>query len=75
MLPLYCAVAFSVAGLLLTVRAAPIMLGLLKPQSAVTIQTAFDEFFMWGLYLRGAVDVLAFVALVWALSAACADAR
>jgi len=31
---------------------------------------AFDEFFVWGLYLRGAADTLAFIALVWALAAA-----
>lgn len=70
MFPLYCAVGFSVAGLLLTVKAAPIMLGLSESQSAATVETSFDEFFMWGLYLRGSVDILAFVALVWALSAA-----
>jgi len=45
--PLYCAVAFSVVGLLITVKAAPIMLG---------------------LYLRGSVDTLAFLATVWAFS-------
>jgi hypothetical protein len=70
MFPLYCAVAFSVAGLLLTVKAAPIILDLSKSQSAATIQTAFDEFFTWGLNLRGSADMLALVALVWALSAA-----
>jgi hypothetical protein len=76
MFPLYCAVAFSVASLLLTVKAAPIMLGLSEPQSAMAIQTAFDGFFTWGLYLRGSANILAFVALVWALSAPCrADAQ
>lgn len=67
-LPLYCAVAFSVAGLILTAKAAPIMLGLAKAQPTASVQAAFAEFFMWGLYLRGAVDSLAFVALVWALT-------
>jgi hypothetical protein len=70
MFPLYGAAAFSLAGLLLTVKAAPIMLDLSKSQSTATIQTAFDEFFTWGLYLRGSADILALVALVWALSAA-----
>jgi hypothetical protein len=53
-LALYLAVAFSVIGLLLTVTAAH--------------QDAFDAFFLWGLYLRGSVDALAFLASVWALS-------
>jgi hypothetical protein len=32
------------------------------------IAASFNEFFVWGLYLRGAADTLAFVALVWALA-------
>ena len=67
-LPLYFAVAFSVIGLLLTIRAAPIMLGLAASQSPAAVERAFNEFYFWGLYLRGFVDVLAFAALVWALS-------
>jgi hypothetical protein len=67
-LPLYAAVALSAAGLLLTGKAAPIMLSLATPQPASAGQRAFDEFFLWGLYLRGAVDMLAFVASVWALA-------
>lgn len=65
---LYFALALSVTGLLLTGRAAPIILGLAAPQPAAAAQRAFDEFFVWGLYLRGAADTLAFAALVWALS-------
>jgi hypothetical protein len=67
-LPLYFAVAFSVIGLLVTVKAAPIMLGLVASQSPAAVERAFDEFYFWGLYLRGFVDVLAFAALVGALS-------
>jgi hypothetical protein len=67
-LPLYCAATFLIAGLLFTVKAAPIMLSLATPQTAAATQRAFDEFFVWGLYLRGTVDTLAFVALVWALA-------
>src|SRR5262249_661507 len=67
-LPLYLAVAFSVIGLLLTVKAAPIMLGLAASQSPAAVERASGEFYFWGLYLRGTVDVLAFAALVWALS-------
>jgi hypothetical protein len=66
--PLYWALVFSLAGLALTVKAAPIMLGLGKSLPAAAIQTAFDDFFLWGLYLRGLADVLAFAALVWALT-------
>jgi hypothetical protein len=67
LLPLYFAVVFSVIGLLLTIKAAPIMLSLAASQSPAAVQRAFDEFYFWGLYLRGFVDVLAFAALVWAL--------
>ena len=66
--PLYCAAAFSAAGLLLTARAAPIMLGLPALQTQPAVQKAFDQFLLWGLFLRGSADVLCFVALVWALS-------
>jgi hypothetical protein len=66
-LPLYFAMGFSVIGLLLTVKAAPVMLSLAASQSPAAVQRAFDEFYFWGLYLRGFVDVLAFAALVWAL--------
>jgi hypothetical protein len=65
---LYCAVTFSVFGLILTAKAAPIMLGLASPQPAAAVQFAFDEFFFWGLYLRGAADIAAFVASICALA-------
>jgi hypothetical protein len=67
-IPLLCAVAFSVVDLLMTVKAAPIMLALGKPQSDAALKNAFDQFYWWGLYLRGSVDTLAFLANVWALS-------
>lgn len=50
----------SIAGLLLTAKAAPIMLSLATPQSASANRHAFDEFFLWGLFLRGFADTLAF---------------
>ena len=71
-LPLAAAVAFSLIGLLLTIKAAPIMLSLGSAEPAVSLQHAFDSFFFWGLYMRGAADVLAFFAAVWALCAAAA---
>ena len=63
-LPLYFAALFSVVGLLLTVKAAPIMLSLAASQPT-TYQRAFDDFFLWGLYARGSADTLAFIALIW----------
>jgi hypothetical protein len=65
---LYGASAVSVVGLLLTTRAAPVMLSLPSLQTEAAIRHAFDQFFLWGLYLRGTADVLAFIALIWALS-------
>jgi hypothetical protein len=67
-LPLYCAVGFSIIGLLLTLKAAPIMLGLRTSQSEPVVNIAFDQFYWWGLCLRGFVDTLAFLADLWALS-------
>jgi hypothetical protein len=55
---------FAVIGLILTAKAAPIMLSLRSPQSVHASQRAFEGFFFWGLYLRGAADSLAFLAEV-----------
>jgi hypothetical protein len=66
-LPLYLAVAFSLSGLLLTIKAAPIMLALATPPAGA-LEATFDEFFLWGLHVRGAADVLAFASQVWALA-------
>lgn len=66
-LALCLAAGFSVVGLLLTIKAAPIMLGLVVPQPAAETERAFQSFYFWGLYLRGSVDVLAFACSVWAL--------
>jgi len=67
-IPLLVGVAFSAIGLVLTVKAAPIMLGLEKPLPADAQERAFNEFFFWGLYLRGAADAGSFLAAVWALA-------
>ena len=67
-LPLVAAIVLSLIGLLLTIKAAPVMLSLGAAQQAGTLQRAFDDFFFWGLYLRGVAYVLAFVASVWALA-------
>ncbi len=66
--PLYLAVFLSIGGLLVTIKAAPIMLGV--PQLAgdpVPIQNAFDGFNFWG-GIRGVFQVSAFIAEIWAMA-------
>ena len=63
--PLIAAVALSLLTLLITAKAAPSMLSF-RAVEPPALQPTFNDFFFWGLYLRGAVDVLAFVAPVWA---------
>jgi hypothetical protein len=65
--PLYLAVAFSMTGLLITLKAAPIMLSL-RTEPSVSAAVAFTEFNLWGLVLRGMADLLAFVCEIWALA-------
>jgi hypothetical protein len=67
-IPLYCALVFSLAGLAFTAKAAPIMLRLALPQSGSATQNAFDQFFLWGLYLRGTTILLTFIAITWSLA-------
>ena len=73
--PLVVAAALSLLGLLITMKAAPIMLSLRAAESPEALLRAFNDFFLWGIYVRGTVDVLAFVAAVWALSATWASNR
>jgi hypothetical protein len=56
---LVVAVIFSLLGLLVTAKAAPIMLSLGVERPAADLRHAFEDFFLWGIYLRGTVDVLA----------------
>ena len=65
--PLYLATAFSLAGLMITLKAAPIMLSL-GNSNALSTSQAFTEFEFWGLCVRGATDLLAFVCEIWALT-------
>ena len=67
-LPLYAAVALSVLGLALTVKAAPIMLSTRDMSDPMLLRGAFDAFRHWG-DLRGACQISAFVAELWALAA------
>jgi hypothetical protein len=69
MLPLYGAAVLSAAGLLCTLKAAPLMLSVGLLSDPASLQQAFDGFRFWG-DIRGAAQVLAFFATVWALAAA-----
>jgi hypothetical protein len=44
------------------------MLGVPDHTDAVALQDAFDQFTMWGIYIRGAPGALALLASVWALA-------
>ena len=66
--PLYCAVVFSLVGLVLTAKTAPIMLGLAAAQSHSATQHSFDEFSLWGLYVRGTTITLTFIAVTRSLA-------
>ena len=65
-IPLCAAIVFSGCGLLLTIKAAPIMLGINNVNDPAALQTAFEGFRFWG-NIRGGSQVLAFAALMWAL--------
>jgi hypothetical protein len=65
-LPLGFALSLSLLGLLLTAKAAPIMLSVRTAQPLAALQRSFSDFFFWGLYLRGIVDILTFAATIWA---------
>jgi hypothetical protein len=62
------AVVLAIGGLLLTVKAAPIMLGIRETTDPDKLRRAFDGFHYWG-NLRAICQVLAFPALVLALAA------
>ena len=67
---LYAALALSIVGLLLTMKAAPIMLGIRDVSDPAALQRAFERFFFWG-NLRSVCQIAAFVSVVCGL--ACAD--
>ena len=65
--PLYSAALLCIVGLILTIKAAPFMLGIREVNEPAALQTAFEGFRYWG-NIRGACQVLAFAAQLWALS-------
>jgi hypothetical protein len=62
-IPLAAAIVFSWSGLLFTVKAAPIMLGIAGINDPAALQTAFDGFRFWGI-IRGAFQIFQFAALM-----------
>ncbi|HYC19361.1 MAG TPA: hypothetical protein VEF35_01910 [Candidatus Bathyarchaeia archaeon] len=67
--PIYLSVALVLGGLLATVKAAPIMMSLRRiGDEASALQKALDGFRRWG-NVRGAFQILAFLANLWALLA------
>ncbi len=67
-IPVFAAAVLSMLGLALTLKAAPIMLGIKDLIDPAALKTAFEAFHRWG-NLRGICQVMAFAAEVWALSA------
>lgn len=67
-LPIYLAALCMLAGMATTLKAAPIMLGVGRlGDDDAGLQSAFDEFTLWGVHVRGAFFTLAFLSAVWAL--------
>ena len=71
---LILAILFSLAGLLLTAKAAHLAQFLDAAQPAADLQPIFDEYLVWGVDIRAAADAAAFVAVVWTLLAFSASA-
>jgi len=64
---LYVSVVLAAGGLLLTLKAAPIMLGIRDVTDPATLTRAFEGFWFWG-NLRAVCQVLAFVTQLAALA-------
>jgi hypothetical protein len=67
-LPIFLAALASIGAIIATIIAAPIMgsidsLG----NDTVALQSAFDRFTRWGVYIRGVFFTVSFVCTVWAL--------
>ncbi len=66
-LPVHFATIFSIAGLVLTFFAAPVMLGLKTiGDDTGLLQQAFHKFYFWSFY-RAIAQVLSFFFCVWAM--------
>lgn len=66
-IPLSAAALVSIGAAATTVKAAPIMLNVANlPNSGPALEQAFRDFTFWGVYVRGALFAIAFVASLWA---------
>lgn len=73
-LPIYLTAGLTIGILAITVKAAPIMLGLGQlGDDQTALQHAFDQFAFWGLQVRGAFIALAFLTSLWAVAATFAE--
>lgn len=64
---IYAAALFALGGLVLTVKAAPMMLGIRGLSELGALQRSFEEFWYWG-NLRAACQVFAFLLQLAALA-------
>ena len=68
-LPIYLAALFSIGAIVATIVAAPIMRGVGSlGNDPVALQSAFDRFTLWGVYVRGVFFAASFLCTVWALT-------
>lgn len=67
-IPVYLQAAFMAAVMALTIKAAPVMDSIARLSQAGALRHAFGQFTLWGIYLRGAAVILAFLCSVWALA-------
>ena len=67
-LPIYLAALFAIGAIIATIIAAPTMqsVGSLG-NDPFALQSAFDRFTLWGVYIRGAFFALSYLCTVWAL--------
>lgn len=67
-LPIYLAALFSIGAIVATVIAAPMMQGVGSlGNDPVALQSVFDRFTLWGVYIRGVFFAMSFLCTVWAL--------
>ncbi|WP_333894225.1 hypothetical protein [Mycolicibacterium gadium] len=67
--PIYLAALLSVGAIIATIIAAPIMLSVASlGNDPAALQSAFDRFTLWGVYIRGAFFALSFLCAVWAVT-------
>jgi hypothetical protein len=64
--PLYAAALLTLGGLVFTLKAAPIMLGIKDVHDPQALQEAFERFYYWG-HWRGVCQILAFFSMLWAM--------